>query len=957
MKHIAPSLIPILLLVLPSCREETPEPSPAAEDGYRTYTLTAATESTRSDLVDEAAVSSGQDIRLAVYTGGKRVADGPAPLELRLLDSRAYDFYAWTGGSLPLDQVPEDESELIDWEAVYPGWDTATDGTTALTGLLAESGMPMAGQWIGCSPGDVAVGHTITVPLERLFARIRLQISYDEPLTLLLPERIVEEVQAHNWAWACHPFGTAFDKTKVHTGSLDAASTADGDGTYTLYLPENLQGERLAGDPDRCSYLSVDLHFGDGLGLGGGVGDVCYRFYPGADGDDGFNIRRNRQYDVTLSLSYNGRFIEGSWKVSGDEAEQRSLAFDPDNCQPIAPPGGKAYLRLSYRHGDSEDAISDYFNRFNGVAVGLEAETTAWVAAGTQPSGSALETVGSVRCRTCGNRFWGYPGEASERLPWAVSLFEEESGDILCPVCRSVFYTKASASERRFFSGNPSSADLYRISPPEPHIAVSIPASAALGSVLQFHAVTRDGRKAAQTSVAVGNSAAPYYNQPLEGEQYVAERIRFTPVGLPSDITELRYRITEGEGRIALSRTADNGAEIAFLEAGTVDILVEDQNGTVRQRIQRTILNPGLRFLSTDYALEVDGSDLTPEWTYTRNDGSAYSDYAADLYESRLGDPQLTTDGVWTAVSDRAVYIRRTADGTLGDIPYLEASVGTLTATCPLLPTIRCEANLKAVNPFPGWPGTPMSYTVGYSWAEALKKVSSIPIKYNGSMILQNLIGTTLPLYAETVRGNAPFSFSEAEARAGVPVFPTVNKRPSVTRYYGQVVNRHSGTALKRYYATIAVNVEAYCTESHVQTASGKTHTYTITTTCRNTIGSVPSRNEHIQVFQENRSASIYPTSGRWGHGLTGCYWLRAYYTFGVQDASYQISMVMESQAESGTGDGTFEDFAGQNPVQFSMPHALDDGYTYLQIEGEPLSSPSDQGVWIIRFNPAWQLD
>ena len=956
MKHIVQSLIPILLLVLPSCREETPEPSTAAEDGYRTYTLTAAAESTRSDLVDEAAASDGQGIHLAVYTGGKRVADGPAPLELRLLNSRAYDFYAWTGSSLPLDEVPEDESELTDWEAVYPGWDTATDGPTALSSLLAGSGMPMAGRRIGCRPDGIAVGRTISVPLERLFARIRLQISYDEALTLLLPERTVEEVHVHNWAWACHPFGTAFDKDKVHPGSLDAAIEADGDGSYTLYLPENLQGTRLSGDPDRCSYLSVDLHFGDGLGLGGGVGDVCYRFYPGAD-EDGFNIRRNRQYDVTLSLSYNGRFIEGNWKISGDDAEQRSLAFDPDDCQPIAPPGGKAYLRLSYRYGDSEDAISDYFNRFNGVAVGSEAETAAWVAAGTHPASSALETVGSVRCRTCGNRFWGYPEESSERLPWAVSLFEEDSGKILCPVCRSVFYTKATASERRFFSGNPSNADLYRISRPEPHIAVTIPASAAMGSVLQIHAVTRDGRKAAQMPVAIGNFAAPYYNQPLEGEQYVAERIRFTPVSLPGDITELSYRAVTGEGLISLSRTADNGAEIAFLGAGTVDLLVEDQNGTVRQRIRRTVLNPGLSFHSTEYALEIDGRDLTPEWTYTRSDGSAYTDYAADLFESLLGDPQLTTDGVWTAVANRAVHICRTADETLGDIPYLEESIGTLTATCPLLPSIHCEANLKAVNPFPGWPGSPLSYTVGYSWAEALKKDSSIPVKYNGSMTLENLIGSALPLYAETVRGNAPFSFSEAEARAGVPVFPTVNKRPSVTRYYGQVINTHSGTALKRYYATIAVNVEAYCTESHVQTASGKTHTYTITATCRNTIGSVPSRNELMQVFQENRSASIYPTSGRWGHGLTGCYWLRAYYTFGVQDASYQISMVMESQAESGTGDATFADFAGQNSVQFTMPHALDDGYTYLQIEGEPLGSPSDQGVWKIRFNPAWQLD
>ena len=955
---LAPSLLALLLLPgVSACREEMTDPLPSPEKGYLTYTLTAAAERTRSDLVDDAAASDGRDVHLAVYTGGKRVTDGPAPLELRLLPDREYDFFAWTAGSLPLDEVPEEENDLTGWEAVYPGWDTATDGMTALRGLLSTGGMPMAGRVTGCSPEEAAVGQTITVPLERLFARIRLQIEYDETMTLLLPQREVDEIRIHNWAWACHPFDDGFDPSKVHTGCIDMADDADGDGAYTLYLPENLQGTSGSGNPDRCSYLSVHLRFGDGLGLGGGVGEVCYRFYPGADGEDGFNLRRNRQYDVTLSLSYNGRFIEGEWKVSGDDPEQRTLSFDPEDCQPIAGPGTKAYLRLQYRYGDSEDAVTDYYNRFNGVAVGTEEETAAWVADGSLPESSSLESVGSVRCRQCGNRFWGYPAAAGDRLGWAAGNLGLEDRNVTCPVCRSVFYALTSPGERRFRNGAPSATDNYTLSLPEPHIAVTIPSDAEMGSRIRIHAVTRDGRIAAQANVAVGDFAAPYYDQPLEGEQYVAEKLHFTPVSLPGDVTALQYRIVSGGESILLSRTQDNGFDASFLSAGSVDILVEDQDGTVRQRIRRTILNPGLRFLSTAYALELDGTDLTPQWTYTRKDGSAYTDYDATLYGQRLGDPVLTTDGTWTAVSDGAVHIRRTADETLGDIPYLSASVGTLTATCSLLPSITCEANLTAVNPFPGWPGTELSYSVAYGWSEALKKESSIPIRYDGAMSLRNLIGTSLPLYAESVRGNAPFSFSEAEARAAVPVFPTVYKRPSVTRYYGQVVNRHSGTALKRYYATVAVNVEAYCTESHTQIAGGKIHTWQITASCRNGTGSVPTRTELMQVFQENRTAAIYPTSGRWGHGLTGLYWHRAYYTFGVQDASYQISMELETNLESGTGDATFADFAGQNPVQFSTPHILDDGYTYLQIEGEPLSSPSDEGVWKIRFNPDWQLD
>ena len=954
MKAIVLSLLPLLLL---ACRKESEPLPPVTEGRLVSVTLTAAPTQTRSDLVDEDAADSGRDIRVAVYTDGRRVTDGCAPLDLRLMAGRRYNFYAWTGSSLPLGEVPANESDLTGWEAVYPGWETAGDGQSALEDLLGTYGMPMAGSCLDCTPEALAVNQTITVPLQRLFARIRLQVTYDETMTRLLPERNVGTVRVHNWAWACQPFGTGFDREKVRRGSLDIASAPDADGCYTLYLPENLQGELSEGDPDRCSFLSVELSLGDGYGLGGGVGDVCYRFYPGADAGDGYNIRRNRQYNVTLTLSYNGRFIEGTWTVSGDDAEKRQLAFDAENSQAVAPAGGKAYLRLSYRSGDSQDAIQTYYNRFNGVAVGSDEETQAWVADGLIPQSSALEVVGSVRCRHCGNRFWGYPEEAADRVNWAKERMEDTPSSILCPVCRTVLFNRNSPAELRFRSGSPTEADPYQLFLPEPHIAVTIPSDAAVGSVLQIYAVTRDGRKAAQRPVAIGDTSAPYYDQPLEGEQYLAEKIRFTPLSLPADVTQLSYRVVSGAECIQVSRTADNGADISFLQTGTADILVEDQNGTVRLRIRRSILQPDLRFLREEYALAIDGEDLTPEWTYTRQDGSAYSDYDPSLYESLLGDPVLSVDGTWTAVSGGSIHIRRTQDESLGDIPYLSASVGTLTATCPRIPSITAEANLKAVNPFSGWPGTPLSYSVAYGWTESLKKVSSIPIRYDASMRLRNLIGTDFPLYAEPLRGNPPFGYSEAEARAHAAVFPTVAKQPCVTRYYGQVVNRHSGTALKRIFATISVNVEAYCTESHSQTGTGRTHTWTITAVCRNTVGAVPTRNELSRVLAENRTASIYPTSGRWGHGITGCYWQMAYYSFGVQDASYQISLVLENNTDPGTGDATFADFAGQNPVQFTTPYAQEDGYTYLQIEGEPLGSPSNEGVWKIVFNPSWQSD
>lgn len=955
------------MLLGSACQKEQDVPS-AFGDEAQSYCLTAVLQDepgTRSDRVSEADASDARNIRLAVYTGGKRVADGPMPLNLRLLANRRYNFYAWTDTALPRDEVPDNEEELSGWEAVYPGWATAGDGTQALSQLLDDYGMPMAGVRTGCKPGDIAVDGLITVPLQRLFAKVRLRILYDASMQLLLPERDVERVTIHNWAWACHPFDGGFDPAKVHSGSVDTATSADGDGSYTLYLPENLQGDLAEGDSDRCSYVSVDLRLSDGIGYGGGVGAVRYRFYPGAGGSDGYNIHRNRLYDATLTLSYNGRFIEGEWKVSGDDPEQRSLAFTQADCQPLAAPGSKAYLRLSYSCGDSGDVIGAYFNRFNGVAVGRADQIEDWVNSGSVPAGSTLEVVGSLRCRHCGNRFWGVPEAESRRFIWASGALDADADEVRCPVCRTHFFFLDTAEEDRFTNGAPAESDNYRMTAPEPYIAVTVPDDAAAGTLIPYRAATRDGRVLAAQSLAVGDLSALYFNQPLEGEQYVAQRLRFTPAGIPDGVTQLTFRTVLGTDCIDIvpSLLPTGGAQISFLKAGAVDILVEDQNGTVRQRISRIIRNPGLQLLkdgteTTEYALDISGAALEPGWTYCLADGSSYTDYNASLYASLLGDPVLATDGTWTTAEGSAVYIHRTGDGTLGDIPYLSSTIGTLTATSPRLPSISCTANLTAVNPFPGWPGSPLSYTVNYSWTEALKKGTSIPVMYDASMQLRNLIGTPLPLYSEPVRGNTPFSFSEAEARAGVPVSPTVNKRPCVTKIYARVVNTHSGTALKRYYATVAVNVEAYCTESHVQTENGKTRSWQITACCQNPSGSLPSQSELAQVLTENTGTPMLPTPGEWTYnGGLSCHWVQAYYTWGSQDASYKVSLVIKNNTSNHTGNATFSTFSERNAVQFSTPHALSDGYSYLQIEGEPLGSPSDEGVWKILFNPSWQSD
>lgn len=825
-------LLPGILLIMAACTREmmprdgfpTPEKSVKLTYTLMPSALTASTSYslTRSDCMTEAEASEGKAFRLAVYTAGRLVASGPAPLEVTLLSENHYDYYAWTATSLGLDAAPAMESDLTAWESVYTGLGGVSgDGKEALSAYIDTYGMPMAGRKIACRPGELSdgMGHLV-VPVERLFAKIRLTISYDETLTGLLPERSVSAVRVHNWAYACHPFSRQFDKTKVHASALDMSSSMEADGTYTLYLPENLQGVRSdGGDTLRCSFLSVQAHFedgyGSGIGYGGGVGDALYRFFPHSEDGSRYDIDRNREYDILLSLSYDGRFITGEWKETGDTRERRQIRFNTQQSQRLTGAGTTLYMTLSYHYDDSGNLITDYFNRFNGVAVGTASETADWTAAGTVPPNTRLARVGVVQCKACGREYWGYPYESSARLTWAQGAFFYSKRVYYCMDCNAVLIPDNLTARNRFQQDRPSSTDPYLITSPDWRIAYDVPAGIAEGTVVDLHAVTRDGRISVPYRFTVGNHSTLMFDQSLTGTQYVAEKIRFTPVSLPADITALTYSVTAGSSCILSEAVPGEplARSFSFLNPGSVSIEVRDQNGTLRQSLERTVVRPGLRFLDesgtavSEYALEVNGTQFHPRWSYVRQDGSPYIDYDPDLYASCLGDAVLSVSGVWTEESDGDVYICRTSHPSLGTLPYLSSSVGTLTARCPRNGAIFTEANLKAVNPFTGWPET-IKFNVFFTAGEASKKVPSLPVYYDKTFSLVGKSGVKLPLTSRCIVGDPPLSYSSYDAMEGNDmIVPTVRNANANCYYYARVHNSHSNTDLTRDYLHLVVTV------------------------------------------------------------------------------------------------------------------------------------------------------
>jgi len=955
------------LLFACSREEEMPDGTSALP-----FTLTASCNPlTRSDALSASDEDTARGIVIAGYVGGRRVFSGTAPLRVSLVSTNRYNLYAWTGSALGHTTAPEAESELVGWEALYPGLQSAggDDGGASLRTYISANGMPMAGCLLGITPEQsvFAGSKKIEIPLQRLFTKIRLRIDYDASLQALLPQRSFLGLRACNWAYACYPFdGSRFSANKVNGGAaLDFASTPESDGSYLIYMPENLQGSLSEGNPQRCTYLEAELHFGDlgsdGVsGAGGGIGSGIYRFYPRACDEDAepFNLRRNTLYNVSLHLSYDGRFITGEWRCDGDTQELRSLAFDATLSQPLSPPGSDAYCTLAYRYDDGEDVLEAYFGRFNGIAVGTENEIEEWIASGTAPSGTQIRRVGRLRCTHCGSSWWGYPEDASQRLAWAESTLDHGSGQmLLCTGCGATILGGTGSERYRFREGG-AGATAYEIAMPAPRIVYRVPSSAQVGDIVRLTAATRDGRIRSSYSFTVGDDTVLLFDQPVSGTQYVAQQSDVRVVSQPADISSLSWSVTQGADCVQLVTLADTprGRRIRFLRPGDVTIQVRDQNGALRQTLTRTILLPSLGFLETDsdspateYRLHPDGTPLTPRPVYLKADGNPYTEYNASLYATWLGGPTLSTSGgPWTSCSEGSIYISKIKDVSLGEIPYRSASIGTLTASSPRQSSIAAASvNLRAVDPFSGWPNPPLSVSIEYAWNEDLKKSNLLPCYYNAGMQLIPAISPTHTLHGRGISGIAGLSYSEQEARAGVPCTPTVNKYPGRTAYYGSVRNRHSGEDLECTLFYLTVNVEMRLRLIFYlfnETASQKRFRASLERSYA--AGGVPQATDIGKVFPTTGNYPVYPTNAKLTSGGK-VLWYRAVYDYSPPGGNYDVVMDLYPATGSGTratADTAF--FKQYNHPQFTRPYQLDDGYSYIRPGEEPLTEPASDGVW-----------
>lgn len=336
-------LIALAICVFPfllSCRTEEGELTRTARSGKDeapvTFCLDAADVcyATRSATVsDESGI---RDVNLFLYRGGKlewqEYRSSGEDFSLNLLAGQTYSAYALANAGR-LD-APSVEAQIHSYSLDLPS--SAAAGKIPMATLSGVSFTVPAG----------GAASTVELLLTRLVAKYNFCVDRSGLQYGSFTVSSVRVRQAARRVGAFLSGSAASSDDQVADG--DYASGADlsrlnADAAIRFYLPENAQGTLLEGNTDPwrkeyfdpavsakaplCSYLEVTGRYCD---HSGGLGAThTYRMFLGEDATTNFDVLRNTEYTLTLSVTDLGAFRD-SWKVErGDVTDSRTLRFEP----------------------------------------------------------------------------------------------------------------------------------------------------------------------------------------------------------------------------------------------------------------------------------------------------------------------------------------------------------------------------------------------------------------------------------------------------------------------------------------------------------------------------------------------------------------------------------------------------------------------------------------------------
>lgn len=322
-----------------------------------------------------ASESAIKNINIYAYYGGMLEAstysESSSGLSLNLVVGRSYNIYALANTGKV--SAPATETSLQSYKY----------SITSVSDL--NKGLPMSFRQGGFV---VSSSSRVNISLQRLISRIRFSIDKSA-----LKDFQVTDVKLCQAAMKVSAFSTeskAGSTSEVGDGdkaSTDDLSTLNSGGTISFYALENCQGVLLSSNtnaenktPEKltttqsklCTYLEMTASFkGEYEGVAVESNNVKYRFYLGADNCSDFNIERNKDIAINLTLSED-RIFDDSWKVNyGDDLPKITYSLESSSASTIEMNAGTSN-KITIKHVQFADGA-----RYNENDVTTYAEWTS----------------------------------------------------------------------------------------------------------------------------------------------------------------------------------------------------------------------------------------------------------------------------------------------------------------------------------------------------------------------------------------------------------------------------------------------------------------------------------------------------------------------------------------------------------------------------------------------------
>ena len=329
-----------------------------------------STETKSSISASETAVTN---LNLLVYYNGKLEAssyiESPTSFSMSLVKGRTYNMYALANMGKVTAPATEDQMQ---------GYQYSISKITDI-----KEGFPMC--WSIEEKTISGTSPSISIILERMVSRINFNIDSSE-----LEDFTVTAVRLRQGALKMYPFfengsGGSRATSPSDVGDGDWASSSDltklnAGGKATFYALENCQGVLLPGNKsaeskipseipssaDLCTYLEMTASYsGEYEGVPVSSDNVVYRFYIGNDNCSDFNVIRNNDVDISLTVTKD-RIFDESWRVSyGEDLPNIAYGLVNSDSSVSLNVGGSSTLSATYYRTvngerDSETDVTSY---------------------------------------------------------------------------------------------------------------------------------------------------------------------------------------------------------------------------------------------------------------------------------------------------------------------------------------------------------------------------------------------------------------------------------------------------------------------------------------------------------------------------------------------------------------------------------------------------------------------